>query len=141
MAKRFRGRWLILVLIPLALLAVLATSLMIALSSGSITRTNFDKIEVGTTTLQEVQDLLGTQSVSVSRQPNEFSEGGLDKGIGGAWIVFPKDGASNMPFPPCCQIAVIVDEHDLVRWKWFHQPTAWDVFGRLVYRTKQAVGL
>jgi len=139
MATRFRARWLILVLIPSALLAAVATSLMIASSSGSITRANYDKIEVGTTTLQEVHDLLRTESISIGRQPGEFSAGGLGERTGGPWLIFPKDGASNMPFPPSCQIGVIVDEHDLVRWKWFYQPTAWDVFDRLVYRIKQAV--
>ncbi len=126
MTKRFRVRRLILVLMSLALLAVLATSLMISLSSGSITRANYDKIEVGTTTLQQVRDLLGTESISIGSQRDAFST-----------VVFPKKkGALDLPFPPSCQIGVMVDEHNLVRRKWFHQPTAWDVYYRILYRVK-----
>ena len=132
MMKRMRGRRLILILTPIALFAIVAGTAWQPQSSGTITRANYDKIDVGTTTFQQVYNLL---------QSDRMIIGAGGEGEDG-WILFAEDEDSPNPqFLPSCEIRIDCDCNGKVRKKWFHYPTVGEVFDRLVNRTRLALGL
>lgn len=118
-------------LVPSTLFAVVAAFLVFAPSSGRITRANFDKIEVGTTTFQQVYDLLQSDRMIIGA-------GGDSEG---AFILFAEhEDSPNPQLLPSCEIRIDCDDNGRVRKKWFHYPTMGEVFGPLVDRIKLALG-
>ena len=128
MAKRFWAQWLILASISLALFAVVTTWLMVASRSGRITKANYDKIEVGTTTIQQVRELLRCEHTSEVVFDDHFS--------GDTGLCFREGKSPDLQFVPCREIYVVLDYDRIVK-KSFYQPTLADVIERLVYRARQ----
>jgi len=130
MKRLFKRRWLFLALIPPVFLAVFAVWLFVVPDSGSITRANYDKIDEGATTFQHLNDLFRNKHVYVT---------GLGTTTGETWVCFREEFPPDEQFPPGCEIRVIFSADSRVYKKSFYQPTAKDIYDRLLYRIKRAI--
>jgi hypothetical protein len=128
MKKRFSRRWLLIILLPVLSIAVVPASRLFVPSSRVITRANFDKIHEGTTTIQEVTDLLRGEHISVVPFDDHVS--------GDTGLCFRDGESPDLQFAPCYEIYVVLDYHRIAK-KSFYQPTFADVIERLTCRMRQ----